>query len=88
MEVIKRIFRISRYKRYIRSKRCIKEAIQRGNITDGKVWFEVLEARKFIPETYKYEVAKKMFQEIKGRYVIIFYGMCDKLEAIMKNLKL
>jgi len=62
------------------SKDAIRLAVQRGLIRDGKAWFRLIEDRNRTAHTYHEELAKRVADNIRNEYVILFRELAETLK--------
>ena len=64
------------------SRTTIREALQMGLITEGKIWMDMIESRIRTTHTYNEETANEIFKKILEDYHPAFVAFRDKMEAI------
>lgn len=64
------------------SRTAIREALQMGLITEGKVWMDMVESRIRTTHTYNEEIANEIFEKILEDYHNAFKAFQDKMETL------
>jgi nucleotidyltransferase substrate binding protein (TIGR01987 family) len=62
------------------SKDAIKLAFNRGLISNGKIWIEMIESRQLTVHTYNEDTAEKVVSKIVYEYSDLFVELKEKLE--------
>ena len=60
-------------------KDALRLAVHRGLIRDGKAWFRLLKDRNLTSHTYHEELAKKVAENIRNEYVLLFRELAETL---------
>ena len=63
------------------SKDAVRLAVQRGLIHDGKAWFRLIEDRNRTAHTYHEELAKRVAENIRNEYIILFRELAETLKS-------
>jgi nucleotidyltransferase substrate binding protein (TIGR01987 family) len=68
----------------IGSKDTTREAFQKGLITDGDAWMEMIKNRNLTSHTYNESTSKLIIDSITKRYVSCFVQLSDKMKTLNK----
>jgi nucleotidyltransferase substrate binding protein (TIGR01987 family) len=68
------------YTGIIGSKDTLRLAFERGLITDGETWMEMVESRIKTSHTYQKETAEKIADLVKNKYFILIQALLNRLE--------
>ena len=63
------------------SKDAVRLAVQRGLIRDGKAWFRLIEDRNRTAHTYHTELAKRVADNIRNEYIVLFRELAETLKS-------
>ena len=65
------------------SRDAIQIAFNRGLITDGKIWMEMIESRIKSSHTYNEATAQEIADKIVGKYFVLFEALQQKMEGLL-----
>ena len=57
----------------------LKTAFSAGIIEDGEEWIEMMEARNSLSHMYSFEMSRKIYNDIKNKYIVLFDKLKEKL---------
>lgn len=63
------------------SKDAVRRAFNRGIITDGEIWLEMVESRNFSSHTYDETKADEICSAVKEKYIPLFNALKEKLDG-------
>lgn len=61
----------------------IQLAYKQGIIEDGELWIQIMLARNSLSHLYDEETSRKIYDEIKEKYIEAFYKLEEKFENIL-----
>lgn len=64
------------------SRDAIREAFQKGLITDGENWMETIKSRNKTSHTYQQEIADEIAQKIAAIYFDLFQAFSNKMRTL------
>lgn len=59
----------------------LKVAFSAGLIQDADEWENIIEARNNMSHRYDYLVSREIFEDIKGKYIMLFNDLRNKLKG-------
>lgn len=62
------------------SRSAVKEAFNKGLITDGEVWMNMLESRNKTVHTYQHEILEEEYLKIKDDYYPLLQAFSKKMQ--------
>lgn len=62
----------------------IQLAYQQGIINDGELWIEMMLSRNSLSHLYDEETSRKIYNDIKNKYIQAFEKLEEKFEEILK----
>ena len=65
------------------SRDAVRESFQKGLITNGEVWMEMIKSRNQSSHTYNEEVVKEIKTKIISQYFSLFNEFKTKLTSLM-----
>jgi len=65
------------------SRDAIQLAFNRGLISDGKVWMDMIESRIKSSHTYNEDTAKEIADKIVQQYYLLFVALKEKMETLL-----
>ncbi|HJV35040.1 nucleotidyltransferase substrate binding protein [Geomonas sp.] len=64
------------------SRDATREAFQRGLITAGEEWMEMIKSRNMTSHTYNQEVADEISEKILDSYFLLLEGLCSTMQEL------
>ncbi|MBI2257802.1 MAG: nucleotidyltransferase substrate binding protein [Flavobacteriia bacterium] len=64
------------------SKSATKEAFNKGLISDGQVWIDMIESRNKTVHTYHQNILEEEFEKIVSNYYPLFQSFCTKMKTL------
>ena len=61
----------------------IQLAYKQGIIEDGEIWIEIMLARNELSQLYDEQTSRKIYDNIKNRYIKEFKKLEEKFEQIL-----
>jgi nucleotidyltransferase substrate binding protein (TIGR01987 family) len=65
------------------SRDAIQLAFNRGLISDGKIWMDMIESRIKSSHTYNEDTAKEIADKIVQQYYLLFVALKQKMETLL-----
>ncbi len=65
------------------SRDAIQLAFNRGLISDGKIWMDMIESRIKSSHTYNEATAQEIADKVVGQYYLLFVALQQKMEALL-----
>jgi len=65
------------------SRDAIQLAFNRGLISDGKIWMDMIESRIKSSHTYNEATAQEIADKVVGQYYLLFVALEQKMEALL-----
>ena len=67
------------------SKDAVRLAVHRGLIRDSKTWFRLIEDRSRTSHIYHEELAKRIAENIRSEYVVLFRDLAETLKPVFEQ---
>ncbi len=80
--VIKDYFAYQRNPDITGSRDAVREAFQKGLITDGEGWMEMIKSRNQSSHTYNEEIAKEIRDKVFDQYFGLFVDFKNKMQSL------
>jgi nucleotidyltransferase substrate binding protein (TIGR01987 family) len=65
------------------SRDAVRESFNKGLITDGERWMEMIKSRNQTSHTYNLQVANEIVEKIIGQYCELFKNFCQRMHELM-----
>lgn len=61
----------------------IQQAFKQGIIEDGEIWIQIMLSRNELSHLYDEETSRRIYNDIKNKYIIEFKKLEEKFEQIL-----